>query len=141
MENLDQLMLKKNKIMLAGKSRAKMWFIAGEDYGRQVAWSFSKVTDENKEYSVQGLQAFNWDEAARTFITHYSKARLGILKAPLEMLRLYGRFNRTYANLYMIMKALNNYPEKFESEKTWEELGKPIITLAEYAEKLSKKAK
>jgi hypothetical protein len=38
----------------------------------------------------------------------------------------------------MIMKALNNYREKFQAEQSWEELGKPRITLAEYAEKISK---
>ena len=138
MENLDQLMMKDDKIMLAGRSRAPMWFIAGEDYGRQVAWSFSKLTTENKKYIIQGLEAYNWDKAANVFIRHYTKARLKTMKAPLVLIQLFGKFKRKMTYTYMIMKALNNYPEKFESQQTWEELGKPSLTLAAYAEKLSK---
>ena len=37
---------------------------------------------------------------------------------------------------YHICEALNKYPEKFESENTWNDLGKPSITLAEYVTSL-----
>jgi hypothetical protein len=33
---------------------------------------------------------------------------------------------------YHILEALNNYPEKFEAEKTWQQLGSPKITLEEF---------
>jgi len=139
METFDQMLLKNNKVMLAGKSHAKMWFIAGEDFGRQVAWSFSKLSDESREYSVQGLEPYNWDDAARIFIANYSRGKMGIMKAPLEMIAFLGRFSRKYQNAFMILKALNNYPEEFESQQTWDELGKPRIKLAAYAEKKGKK--
>jgi hypothetical protein len=32
-----------------------------------------------------------------------------------------------------ICEALNKYPEKFESGKSWDELGKPSTRLADYA--------
>jgi uncharacterized protein YbjT (DUF2867 family) len=139
MENLDQLMMKKDRIMLAGTSNAPMWFIAGEDFGRQVAWAFAKTTQENREYPVQGMEAYTWDEAAKTFIRYYTKKKLTIMKGPLPLMRLIGKFKRDMQYVYMIMKALNNYPEKFESGRTWEELGTPMITLQAYAEQKSKK--
>jgi hypothetical protein len=37
---------------------------------------------------------------------------------------------------YEIINALNNYPEKFEAQKTWDELGKPATTLREFAQNL-----
>jgi hypothetical protein len=36
-----------------------------------------------------------------------------------------------------ICEALNKYPEKFVSQKTWDELGKPSITMAQYAASLN----
>ena len=117
-----------------------MWFIAGEDYGRQVAWSFQKLTTENREYPVQGLEAFTFDKAAAVFKSNYPKGNLKILKAPLPLLELLGNVNRNAQYGYKIMQALNNYPEKFESQQTWDELGKPTLTLEEYALQSSKKA-
>jgi hypothetical protein len=34
-----------------------------------------------------------------------------------------------------IIYALNHYPEKFEAAESWEKLGKPTTTLAQYAQK------
>ncbi|MEO5996692.1 MAG: NAD(P)H-binding protein [Chitinophagaceae bacterium] len=140
METLDHQMLRGNNILLAGKSKAPMWFISGEDYGRQVAWSFRKLTIENREYPVQGLEAFTFDQAAAIFKSSYLKANLRILKAPLPFLELFGNFNRNAQYGYKIMQALNNFPEKFESQQTWEELGKPTITLEDYARQAGKLA-
>jgi uncharacterized protein YbjT (DUF2867 family) len=138
MENFDQLLLRERRILLAGKSRSPMWFISGEDYGRQVAWSFAKLTTENKEYAVQGPEPYNWDEAAKVFMANYTRSKLKVVKAPLALMRLLGNVKTEIRYASKIMTALNNYPEKFEAEATWEELGKPMFTLQAYAEKISK---
>jgi len=36
---------------------------------------------------------------------------------------------------YHILEALNNYPEKMEAETTWQQLGKPKITLGEFSKR------
>jgi uncharacterized protein YbjT (DUF2867 family) len=136
MENFDQLMMKGNRILLAGASKSPMYFIAADDYARQVVRSFQLLTTENKEYPVQGLQAWNWDAGANLFIAHYAKAPLKILKAPLGVLKLMGQVVPVIDYGSKIAEALNNYPEQFESARTWEELGKPGITLEAYAAKL-----
>jgi uncharacterized protein YbjT (DUF2867 family) len=138
MENLDQLLMQGNKILLAGESKAPMYFIAGEDYGRQVAWSFRLPINENREYAVQGLEAHNWDGAAKLFIEHYTKTKLTIIKAPLGMLKLVGIFHKKTGYGHKILVALNNYPEKFEAEQTWNELGKPTLTIPVYAQQRSR---
>jgi hypothetical protein len=46
-----------------------------------------------------------------------------------------GAFNQKINYGAKIIDALNNYPEKFGAETTWAELGKPTVTLAEYARK------
>ena len=61
------------------------------------------------------------------------RLRQRAMKAPLGMLRFMGIFSASAQYGAKILEALNNYPEKFESHNTWEELGKPEMTLAQYA--------
>ena len=131
MECLDKQMLQGTRIMLAGKSEAPMWFIAGKDYGVQVAWAMKKAGDTNQEYVVQGLEPFTSDEAAKVFIDNV-KSKIKIMRAPLAPLKYLGIFNQRMNYAYHICEALNRYPEKFESQNTWDDLGKPSTTLAEY---------
>ena len=58
------------------------------------------------------------------------------MKAPLVPLKYLGLLNQRMNYAYHICEALNKYPEKFESENTWNDLGKPSTTLAEYAASL-----
>ena len=135
MECLDKQMLQGTRIMLAGKSEAPMWFIAAKDYGVQVAWALKKAGDSNQEYIVQGLEPFTSDEAAKVFIENV-KSKIKIMKTPLAPLKYLGIFNQRMNYAYHICEALNKYPEKFESESTWNDLGKPSTTLAEYVASL-----
>lgn len=136
METFPFQMIRANKIMMIGQSVAPMWFIAGEDYAKQVAKSFQLAGMDNKEYPVQGPEPFTFDEAARVMIKNYSKSNLKVMKAPMAILKFLGLFNPRLNYGTNICDALNKYPEKFESEKTWQELGKPSITLADYAKSL-----
>ena len=135
METLDRQMLQGTRLMLAGKSEAPMWFIAGKDYGVQVAWALKKAGDSNQEYNIQGLEPFTFSEAAKVFIQNV-KSPIKIMKAPLGPLKYLGVFNQRMNYTYHICEALNKYPEKFESENTWSDLGKPSTTLAEYVASL-----
>lgn len=138
MECLDQQMLQGNRLLLAGKSEAPMWFIAAKDYGVQVAWALKKADDSDQEYIIQGWEPYTFDEAAKVFCENY-KTPVKILRAPLTPLKYLGFFNPRLNYTYHICEALNKYPEKFESENTWGELGKPATTLADYVSSLKPK--
>jgi nucleoside-diphosphate-sugar epimerase len=135
MECLDKQMLQGSRLMLAGKSEAPMWFIAGKDFGVQVAWALKKAGDSNQEYNVQGLEPFTFEEAAKVFRSNF-KSPIKIMKAPLAPLKYLGFLNQRMNYTYHICEAMNKYPEKFESENTWNDLGKPSTTLAGYAASL-----
>ncbi len=135
METLDKQMKQGNKLMLAGKSIAPMWFVAAEDYGRQVVTAFQIAGDKNQEYTIQGTAAYTFDEAAKIFLENYS-IPLKLMKVPIGLLKFIGHFSPKMNYAANICDALNNYPEKFESEKTWIDLGKPTISLAQYAKAL-----
>lgn len=135
MECIDQQMLRGNKLMMINGSVAKMWFVAAEDYGKQVTKAFTTAVDNNQEYVIQGADGYDWNEAAKIFIGNYSKPAKP-MKAPLGIIKYLGLFNNKMNYAAHICEALNKYPEKFESENTWNDLGKPTITLAEYAKSL-----
>ena len=120
-----------NTIALAGTSKHKMFLIAGSNYGQQVVNAF-RLNSGNHEYAVQGPEGFTADEAAKFYVENYTAKKIKIRKAPMGMLRFFGAFSNKFSYGANIVEALNNFPEKFESEKTWQELGKPQTTFMEY---------
>lgn len=128
-----------NMIALGGKSEYPLYYIAAEDYARQAAASFKILKDENKEYVIQGTEAYTQDAAAKFFVKHYTKEKLFTMWAPMFMMKLMGSLSQKFNYGYHIVTALNKYPEKFEAAQAWEELGKPTITLKEFAEKIERK--
>lgn len=123
-------------IALGGKSEYPLYYIAAKDYAQQVANSFKILKGENREYVVQGPAAHTQDEAAKIFVMHYTKEKLRTMWAPMFLMKMMGIFIQKFNYGYHIVEALNKYPEKFEAAQTWEELGKPAITLQEFAENL-----
>jgi|CXWL01.1.fsa_nt_gi uncharacterized protein YbjT (DUF2867 family) len=134
-ESLSHQMKQGSKLMLAGKSEMPMWFIAAEDYGKQVAKAFAIAGDKNQEYAIQGLEALTFDEAAKLFVENY-KDPIKIMKTPIGLMKFLGIFSRKMNYVANICDAMNKYPEKFESEQTWKELGKPEVTLLNYIKSL-----
>ena len=142
MENLNNTFIRGNKINIVGKPLYKNWWISGEDYGRQVARSFEILKEgENREYTIQGTEALMMDEAVEIFVKHYKKQSLKIGKAPLGLLKFIGIFNPQLKYVSNILEVINNCNEKFDAQKTWEELGKPRLTVLEYTKGLGIPAK
>jgi uncharacterized protein YbjT (DUF2867 family) len=125
-----------SSIDLMGKSVAPMWYISIADYARQAVKSFEVLTTENREYFMQGLEAFTQKEMAEVFAQHYSKQKLSVKTSPIFILKIIGIFNQKANYGYHILMALNNNPETFRAEQTWRELGKPTVKLKDYASTL-----
>lgn len=139
MENLNNTFIKGNKLSIVGKPLYKNWWIAGEDYGRQVARSFEILKDgENREYNIQGTEALMIGEAVEIFVRNYKMQTLKVGKAPLGLLKFIGLFNPQLKYISKILEVINNCEEKFEAQSTWDELGKPKLTIEEYTKQLNK---
>ncbi|MBT1704850.1 NAD(P)H-binding protein [Fulvivirgaceae bacterium PWU20] len=136
MESVHHNYRQGNNMMLAGNSLHKMYIIAANDYGKQVARSFSILKDENKEYTIQGPEGYTADEAVEEYVKHYQGAKLKIRKAPITLLKFLGIFSTSMNYGAHILEALNNYPEQFSAQETWEELGKPSTLLKDFVKKL-----
>lgn len=131
MESFDQGGYRQgSNIALAGTSHYKMYLIAGSDYGRQVVKAF-QLNNGNQEYVVQGEDGYTADEAAKFYADHSAK-KIKIMKAPIGLLKVLGIFSNKFRYGANIIEALNNYPEKFDAERTWHELGKPQTRFIDY---------
>jgi uncharacterized protein YbjT (DUF2867 family) len=136
METFPYQLMQGNKINVLGKSEFPMWFITAEDYAKQVARSFNITGNDSKEYNIQGPEALSTDEAAKIFIANYKKTKLSTTTAPIGLMKFLGNFNAKFNYIWHICEALNKYPEKFESQQSWDELGKPTTRLADFAKKI-----
>lgn len=120
-----------NTINLAGTSNHPMYLISGADYGKQVVKAFEN-NNGNNDYAIQGQDGYTADDAAKLFAEHYKKAKIRVSKLPFGLLQFLGRLSKKFNYAANIVYTLNNYPEKFEAEKTWKELGKPQIKFIDY---------
>ena len=126
-----------DNIRWAGNSKQKMHFVSAADYGQQVANSFELDITDNREYIIQGPEAYTMDEAAQIFIDNYPKQKLEYSNGPLPLLKVAGVFSNSMAYVAGLSESMNEYPEQFRAQPTWDELGKPTKTMAEYARQVS----
>lgn len=134
MENFDKGPHRLAKlIVLAGKSRHPIYFVAGKDYSKQVCNAFKNFDGKSSEFVIQGPEAYTAGEAAKIFVSHYKKEKMKLIRLPFAAIALARKFSTNANYGYHIVKALNNYPEKFEAKNTWEKLGKPETTIIGYA--------
>jgi uncharacterized protein YbjT (DUF2867 family) len=129
--------LKGKNIVLAGKSKHKMYWISANDYGEMVAHAYKKYFGESHEFVIQGSEAFTAQEAAKIFARSYLNSRLRIIQTPLFPIKIAGAFVPSLDYISRIIQALNEYPETFQAETTWNLLGKPKTTLRKFALELS----
>jgi uncharacterized protein YbjT (DUF2867 family) len=62
METLPQRHMLGHTFVMTGWSHRRNWWIAGRDFGRQVARSFALPEAANREYAVQGPEPMSYDE-------------------------------------------------------------------------------
>lgn len=138
MESLNATQRMGPLILLVGRSDVKPWYIAASDYGQQVAQAFRGATDEqNQEYVIQGPQAITQHEAAERFVAAYKKEKLTLMTTPPFLMKLGRPFSPQADYGWYITEAINKYPETFEAERTWAELGKPETTIEMFARELN----
>jgi uncharacterized protein YbjT (DUF2867 family) len=135
MENFKGGMKDGKKINTIGKSTEKAWWIAGEDFGKQVANSLKSELSLNKDYPVQGIEALTMAEASKIYADNYTIEKLSVENLPMGMAKFLALFVKPLKFVVPLMQVMNSNKETFEAQKTWDELGKPSITLNQFAKK------
>jgi uncharacterized protein YbjT (DUF2867 family) len=120
--------------VMLGRGHHDNYWIAGNDFGRQVAQSLKLPQAENREYFIQGPEAISYDGAAVRFARALHKSPL-VIRVPLWVARLGGIVSRQLAFNARIMQTVLAYPEEFKAGETWDDLGRPTTTIEEFAER------
>ena len=121
-------------VLVLGRSNERPWFVAAHDYGRQVARALQIARPgEAQEYVIQGPEAVDQLSAARRLVAHLPGAKRRVVTMPMAFLGLGRHFSQQADYGYHIGEALNRYPEQFEAERTWADLGKPEMTIEDFA--------
>lgn len=138
MENIDHGMIRNGKITILTTSDAKnAWWIAGEDFAKNVANAFNTQKALNNEYAVQGLECMSMHTVSKKFASFYAKEKLSVISIPFGIVKVFGIFVPQMKFLSNLMNVMLKNEENFEAKKTWEELGKPQITIEQYAKNIS----
>ncbi|MDR7209137.1 NAD(P)H-binding protein [Flavobacterium piscis] len=135
MQNFNAGMRDGKKVNIIGTSNEKSWWIDAEDFGKQVANAFKTEKSINREYAVQGLDSFTTAEATKAFVESHTKEKLTIGKLPMGMAKFLSIFIKPLRFVVPLITVMNNNKETFEAQQTWDELGKPTITVEKFARK------
>ncbi|MEZ0539474.1 SDR family oxidoreductase [Fibrella arboris] len=121
-------------VLVLGKSSVTPWFISASDYGKQVVRALQIAqAGRPQEYVIQGPEPVTQLAAAQQLVAAYKPTKLRVLEMPLLLLRFGRLFSQQADYGVNIAEALNNYPEQFEAERTWTDLGKPTLTIDRFA--------
>jgi len=130
MESLPLILTQGKSVMYAGAQPIPLYWVAGADLGRQVVSAIrQRETVSNQILNVQGLEAFTFAQATRRYADAMG---LRVSQLPLWTLRLAGLFSPQMKADYQVLAHVNREPEPFISQKTWDSLGKPQITLDKF---------
>ena len=122
-------------VLVLGRSNERPWFVAARDYGRQVARALQIAQPgEAQEYVIQGPEAVDQLSAAQRLVAHLPGAKRRVITMPMAFLALGRHFSQQANYGCHIGEALNRYPERFEAAQTWADLGKPEVTIEDFAE-------
>lgn len=140
METLPTKHLHGSVLVVTGTPRVRHYWIAGADFGKQVAASFRIASAVNRDYVVQGPEPLDFDECAHRFASSY-KRPLRVIKLPLLLFFGLGLFSRGMQFNARITQIMLQHPEDFGAAETWRDLGTPTITIGQFARDLGRSSR
>ena len=132
METLAQRHSAGRLFVMLGRARYPNYWIAGSDFGRQVAKSFTLPQAANQEYYIQGPEPMTYDGAAVRYARALRRSPF-VVRVPMFAAQLGGLFSDQLNFNANIMDTVLSYPEEFKSAETWRDLGKPATTIEQFA--------
>jgi uncharacterized protein YbjT (DUF2867 family) len=126
METLPQRHMMGGALVLPGKAHYANYWIAGRDFGRQVARAFQLPQAANREYAIQGPEPMSYEEAAYRY-AQALPVPPRVVKVPLGLIRFAGHFSRSHDQLDLA-DGTGHY-QTFKASDAWDELGKPSTTI------------
>lgn len=117
---------------IGNTGKQQLRWVSSGDYAKAVVKAIQSPQHWNKHYPIQGQQAMNPATAMRRFISAYEPT-LKIRAFPVWMVKLIGIFNPEMRFLAHMFAYFEKQEDPFYADATWRELGKPTMTIEEFA--------
>lgn len=134
MESLPDLLMRGHSVIVAGRQAHPVYWIAGDDYGRMVAAALQLPAERmSRTYTIQGPEPLTIDEVAALY-RRIAEPRLRTLHIPLWLLGIPAAVSPAWRFNKQLMAFYNARHEIFAGEEAWNALGRPRITMADFAQ-------
>lgn len=133
MESLDLMFRKGNKLTGFKPIKHPIHWIAGADYAKMVVRAMKREVQENKDYVMQGPEAVAMHDALLRYSRTFSPA-LSLNEVPISLVKFLGFFSNKFKILGMMGDYFQDFKEEFIAGTTWEELGRPELTIENFRE-------
>lgn len=108
------------------------------DYARQVVAAIGNPVAMNKHYAVQGTEKLTYLELEKR-IKNSFHPDFSINTTPIGLIKFIGLFNSHMKFLGQLFGYFENNPDKFYAQQTWDDLGKPTLTVEEFVTQMKEK--
>src|SRR5262249_2707116 len=132
METLPQRHVSGRLLVTLGRSLYPNYWIAGRDFGRQVARAFALPAAANREYYIQGPEPMPYEKAAERY-ARAANSSLRVVRLPMLAARAAALFSRPFGFNARMMHTVLTYPEEFKADAAWADLGRPTTTIEDFA--------
>ncbi|KAI9749475.1 MAG: hypothetical protein M1815_002468 [Lichina confinis] len=140
MENVEHQLTEDNMKWrwIGDPTRGRFLWIGADDYAQQVMRAIGNPRADNRHYLMQGPEPLTAQEVFDRFRPIFNPD-LKLETAPLYITKMLGWFNPTMRYLSHIFEAFGRINETAGSRDAWEELGRPTVTVEEFARRLKEK--
>jgi uncharacterized protein YbjT (DUF2867 family) len=121
------------RLILPKVPPAPIYWIAGDDYARQVARALQTDHAANRLYTIQGAEPLSLREAARRFGAAWRPGALRILEIPLWALRPLAPIATDVRYVLDLLQVTLETNTRFEARDAWDDLGEPTMSVEDYA--------
>ncbi len=121
------------RLVLPGVRPEPLWWIAGDDFARQVAAALERDTARNRCYVIQGPQPLAFPEAAKRFGLAWGPSPLSVIHVPSWLLGAMAPVVADARYMLDLLKVTFETNTTFRAREAWDDLGTPTMTVEDYA--------
>ncbi len=120
------------RLVLPRVPSVPIWWIAGDDFARQVAAALTADTARNRCYVVQGPEPLTFQEAARRLAAAWRGGPLKVSSIPSWVVAAVAPLVADARYLLDLLRVTFETNTSFEARQTWDDLGTPTMTVEDY---------
>ena len=121
------------RLVLPRVPSAPVWWNAGDDFARQVAAALTVDTARNRCYVVQGPEPLSFQEAAQRLAAAWRGGPLKVSSIPSWVVAAMAPLVADARYLLDLLRVTFETNTSFEARQTWDDLGRPTMTVEDYA--------